>query len=70
MKFVDPRRAIKVTRSGSQPSRPGPGEYFTGSVRVDSLFDAKRSDAHDEHDAHRDSGMYRRRKRRVDGKGQ
>jgi quercetin dioxygenase-like cupin family protein len=33
-------QAIKVTRSGSQPSRPGPAEYFTGSVRVDPLFDA------------------------------
>ena len=32
--------AIKVTRSGSQASRPGPAEYFTGSVRVDPLFDA------------------------------
>jgi len=33
-------QALKVTRSGSQPSRPGPAEYFTGSVRVDPLFDA------------------------------
>jgi quercetin dioxygenase-like cupin family protein len=33
-------QAIKVARSGSQPSRPGPAEYFTGSVRVDPLFDA------------------------------
>jgi len=32
-------QAIKVTRSGSQPSRPGPAEYFTGSVRIDPLFD-------------------------------
>jgi quercetin dioxygenase-like cupin family protein len=33
-------QAIKITRSGSQPSRPGPAEYFTGSVRRDPLFDA------------------------------
>jgi 4-carboxymuconolactone decarboxylase len=31
---------IKITRSGSQPSRQGPGENFTGSVRVDPLFQA------------------------------
>ena len=27
-------------RSGSQPSRKGPAEYFTGAVRVDPLFQA------------------------------
>jgi quercetin dioxygenase-like cupin family protein len=32
--------AMKITRSGSQPSRNGPAEYFTGSVRVDSPFSA------------------------------
>lgn len=31
---------IKITRSGSQPSRQGPAEYFTGSVRIDLLFNA------------------------------
>jgi quercetin dioxygenase-like cupin family protein len=36
----EPSQAIKITRSASQPSRPGPSEYFTGSVRVDPLFDA------------------------------
>jgi 4-carboxymuconolactone decarboxylase len=30
--------AIRIMRSGSQPSRPGPAEHFTGSVRVDPLF--------------------------------
>ena len=30
-----------ITRSGSQPSSQGPAEYFTGSVRVDPLFQAK-----------------------------
>jgi 4-carboxymuconolactone decarboxylase len=32
--------AIRITRSGSQPSRQGPAEHFTGSVRVDPLFQA------------------------------
>lgn len=30
--------AIRIMRSGSQPSRQGPAENFTGSVRVDPLF--------------------------------
>ena len=29
---------MKVTKSGSQPSGKGPAEYFTGSVRIDPLF--------------------------------
>ncbi len=33
-------RTMKITRSGSQPSRQGPAEYFTGSVRIDPLFPA------------------------------
>jgi 4-carboxymuconolactone decarboxylase len=32
--------AIRILRSGSQPSRQGPSENFTGSVRVDPLFQA------------------------------
>lgn len=32
---------ITITRSDSQSSRKGPAEYFTGPVRIDSLFDAK-----------------------------
>jgi quercetin dioxygenase-like cupin family protein len=31
---------ISITRSGSQPSGKGPAEYFTGSVRIDPLFQA------------------------------
>jgi quercetin dioxygenase-like cupin family protein len=31
---------MQITRAGSQPSRKGPAEYFTGSVRVDPLFQA------------------------------
>jgi quercetin dioxygenase-like cupin family protein len=29
---------MQITRAGSQASRPGPTEYFTGAVRVDPLF--------------------------------
>jgi quercetin dioxygenase-like cupin family protein len=32
--------AMEIKRSGSQPSRQGPAEYFTGAVRVDPLFQA------------------------------
>lgn len=35
---IDDALKIKVTRVGSQPSREGPADYFTGSVRVDPLF--------------------------------
>jgi quercetin dioxygenase-like cupin family protein len=31
---------MDIKRSGSQPSSKGPAEYFTGTVRVDSLFQA------------------------------
>ena len=30
---------MEIKRSGSQPSRKGPAENFTGSVRIDPLFD-------------------------------
>jgi 4-carboxymuconolactone decarboxylase len=33
-------QSIRITRGGSQPSRQGPAENFTGSVRVDPLFQA------------------------------
>src|SRR5262245_5839689 len=33
-------QTITITRSGSQPSRKGVGQYFTGSVRIDPLFSA------------------------------
>jgi hypothetical protein len=33
-------QTIKITRRGSQRSRQGPAENFTGSVRVDPLFQA------------------------------
>jgi quercetin dioxygenase-like cupin family protein len=29
---------MEITRSGSQPSAKGPAEYFTGTVRIDPLF--------------------------------
>ena len=31
---------MQITRNGSQPSRKGPAEYFTGTVRIDPLFQA------------------------------
>jgi len=31
---------MKIKRSGSQPSSKGPAEYFTGTVRIDPLFEA------------------------------
>ena len=31
---------MKITRVGSQPSTKGPADWFTGSVRVDPLFQA------------------------------
>lgn len=31
---------MDIKRSGSQPSRSGPAEYFTGAVRIEPLFDA------------------------------
>ena len=35
---VQDSQAVTILRSGSQPSRQGPAENFTGSVRVDPLF--------------------------------
>jgi quercetin dioxygenase-like cupin family protein len=31
---------MEIRRCGSQPSRTGPSETFTGTVRIDPLFDA------------------------------
>jgi quercetin dioxygenase-like cupin family protein len=30
--------AMRITRSGSQPSGKGPADWFTGTVRIDPLF--------------------------------
>ena len=32
--------AMEIKKSGSQPSAKGPAEWFTGTVRIDPLFDA------------------------------
>jgi quercetin dioxygenase-like cupin family protein len=32
---------VPIARSGSRPSQKGPAESFTGSVRIDPLFQAK-----------------------------
>ena len=29
---------MNIFRAGSTPSRPGPGDWFTGKVRIDALF--------------------------------
>jgi len=34
------QETIRITRSGSQPPRPGLADNFTGSVRIDSSFQA------------------------------
>ncbi len=31
---------MEIKRSGSQPSGKGPADWFTGTVRIDPLFDA------------------------------
>ena len=31
---------MDIKRGGSQPSRKGPADYFTGAVRIDPLFEA------------------------------
>jgi hypothetical protein len=31
---------MKITKVGSQPSGKGPADWFTGTVRVDPLFQA------------------------------
>lgn len=33
-------RSMQIARAGSQPSRKGQAEYFTGNVRIDPLFQA------------------------------
>lgn len=32
---------MKIMRSGALPSNPGPGDYFTGTVRIDPMFQAE-----------------------------
>jgi 4-carboxymuconolactone decarboxylase len=44
------KAAMEFKRSGTQPSQKGPAEYFTGTVRIDPLFQA--------HDPARASGAY------------
>jgi quercetin dioxygenase-like cupin family protein len=38
---TNPRsEAMEIKRNGSQPSGKGPADYFTGTVRIDPLFQA------------------------------
>jgi quercetin dioxygenase-like cupin family protein len=32
---------MEIQRNGSQPSAKGPSDWFTGTVRIDPLFDAR-----------------------------
>lgn len=32
---------MKITRSGTTPSKAGPSDWFTGTVRIDPLFQAE-----------------------------
>lgn len=36
--IAETEKQVKIQRSGSQPSRPGPEDYFTGKVRIDAPF--------------------------------
>jgi quercetin dioxygenase-like cupin family protein len=36
---ITPRGDMEIKRSGSQPSTKGPADWFTGTVRIDPLFD-------------------------------
>src|SRR5439155_26174271 len=35
------RKQMEIKRCGSQPSGKGPADYFTGTVRIDPLFDTR-----------------------------
>jgi hypothetical protein len=37
---VEESREWEIRRCGSQPSGKGPADYFTGTVRIDPLFEA------------------------------
>jgi quercetin dioxygenase-like cupin family protein len=40
VRWAEKESGMEIKRNGSQPSGKGPGDYFTGSVRVDPLFQA------------------------------
>ncbi|MEG5058642.1 cupin domain-containing protein [Microcoleus sp. A2-C5] len=48
MASIEGINQMNIQRSGSQPSAKGPADYFTGTVRIDPLFEA--------HDPARTSG--------------
>jgi quercetin dioxygenase-like cupin family protein len=37
---INPGETMEIKRSGSQPSAKPPADWFTGTVRLDSLFNA------------------------------
>ena len=38
--YSEERDEVEIKRVGSQPSGKGPADWFTGTVRIDPLFDA------------------------------
>jgi hypothetical protein len=38
---LNPSTEMQITKAGSQPSTQGSAEYFTGTVRIDPLFQPK-----------------------------
>ena len=34
-------KQMRITRAGTQPSQKGPADWFTGTVRIDPLFQAE-----------------------------
>jgi quercetin dioxygenase-like cupin family protein len=38
---IEGRSDMKITRNGAQPSGKGPADWFTGTVRIDPLFQAE-----------------------------
>src|SRR5215475_10977312 len=76
----EPHMDIDIKRIGSRPSQKGPEDWFTGTVRIDPLFQAPepaRTGAAQvtfepgaRTDPHRHTGVGRWQGRRLDGEGQ
>jgi quercetin dioxygenase-like cupin family protein len=41
MTTTEGRNQMRITRAGTQPSQKGPAQWFTGTVRIDPLFQAE-----------------------------
>ena len=51
---------MEIKRIGSQPSAKGPAEWFTGTVRIDSLFNAAEPGAWAERASHLNRALAQR----------